>query len=228
MMKMLRIFVLLLLTGVVYPDAGRVSGAEVDPNRWEETIRGFERWDSQNAFPKDSVLFVGSSSIAGWKTRESFGDLPVINRGFGGSHMSELNYYAERIVLPYKPRVILVYEGDNDVASRKRAERVFDDYKKFVKLVHDRLPDTHIVFITIKASGKRWNLWPEMDKANNMIKEFSARDERLGFADCATVLLKDGKPNKSLFQDDYLHLNDKGYSRWTAVVRPIIEKAMRD
>ncbi len=205
-----------------------LSSTEItpDPTRWEETIRQFEQWDAKNAFPKDPVLFVGSSSINMWQTCKSFPDLPVINRGFGGSQTSDALYYTGRIVLPYNPKVIVFYEGDNDIAERKTPQQVFDDYCKFVALVHEKLPRTRIIFITIKPSGSRWNLWPRMSEANNLIKEFSQKGERLYFADCATPLLKDGKPDDSLFLDDHLHLNSTGYEKWTAVLRPIILDAL--
>ena len=97
---------------------GQIKSAENNPSsRWEETIRTFEQWDQKNSFPSDAVLFVGSSSIRLWPTRECFGDFEVINRGFGGSQISDVNYFADRIVLPYQPKVIVFYAGDNDIAT---------------------------------------------------------------------------------------------------------------
>ncbi|MBN1126143.1 MAG: hypothetical protein JXA82_14135 [Sedimentisphaerales bacterium] len=193
--------------------------------RWEEDIRKFEAWDDQNAWPRNPVLFVGSSSIRLWKTRESFPDLPVINRGFGGSQTSDVLYYTERIVLKYRPRLIVLYCGDNDIASGKEPDQVFQDYRTFVSRVHKALPRTRIIYISIKASGARWNLWPKMKQANEMIAELSKKDSRLFYADCATCLLKDGTPDDSLFVKDRLHLNPDGYKVWTGVIKPIIEKA---
>jgi len=202
--------------------------AENPAVRWEETIRQFEQWDRKNTFPSDAVLFVGSSSIRLWPTRECFEGLPVINRGFGGSQISEVNYFAGRIVLCYKPKVIVFYAGDNDVAAGKNARRVFDDYKKFVKLVHAGLPETRIIYVGIKPSRSRWALWPVMNEANMMIKGFSEKDGRLFYFDSAMPLLSsDGKPNVEFFLKDQLHLNDKGYEVWTKLLRPIIEKAFK-
>jgi len=196
--------------------------------KWEETIRQFEQWDRKNTFPSDAVLFVGSSSIRMWPTRECFEGLPVINRGFGGSQISEVNYFARRIVLCYEPKVIVFYAGDNDVAAGKDARRVFDDYKKFIKLVHSELPGIRIIYVGIKPSGSRWSLWPVMNEANMMIKDFSGKDDRLFYFDSATPLLgSDGKPNVEFFLKDQLHLNDKGYEACTKKLRPIIEKAFK-
>jgi len=219
------ILLLIVLCGCVVSFAQDKPAA--DPaGRWEETIRQFEQWDRKNTFPSDAVLFVGSSSIRLWPTRECFEGLPVINRGFGGSQISEVNYFAGRIVLCYEPKVIVFYAGDNDVAAGKNARRVFDDYKKFVKLVHAGLPGTRIIYVGIKPSRSRWSLWPVMNEANMMIKDFSGKNDRLFYFDSATPLLSsDGKPNVEFFLKDQLHLNDKGYEVWTKKLRPIIEIA---
>ncbi len=216
-----------IVTLCIIASCWAVEPADPDPNRFSDAINSFAKWDSKNATPADPILFVGSSSIVMWKTHDCFPDLPVINRGFGGSHMSDLLYYIDRVVMPYDPKAIVVYEGDNDIAGGKSPQRVFSDYKKFVATVHSRFPSTPIIFITIKPSGSRWKLWPEMDKANNLIKKHTKTDKRLYFADLGTPLLDgDGKPDLSLFKDDKLHLNDKGYARWTKTLRPIITKAM--
>jgi lysophospholipase L1-like esterase len=201
--------------------------ADPDPNRFAAEIKAFTEWDSKNAFPSESVLFVGSSSARMWRTRESFPDLPIVNRGFGGSHISDVIYYAEQVVLPYKPRVIVFYAGDNDIAGGKSVRRVAEDYRRFVGLVHASLPTTRIVFITIKPSGQRWPLWPEMNEANTLIQGFCEQDDRLFFVDLATPLLgADGKPKSNLFLSDQLHLNPQGYAIWTKALRPILSSVL--
>ena len=198
------------------------------PERWEETIRTFEDWDSKNSFPSDAVLFVGSSSIRLWPTRECFEEFAVINRGFGGSYISDVSYYVKRIVLRYEPRVIVFYAGDNDIAAGKSAQQVFDDYKVFTKLVHDKLPTTRIIFISIKPSRSRWPLWPAVSQANRMIKDFSGKDGRLFYFDGAGPLLDgDGQPNLELFLPDKLHLNARGYDVWTKLLCPVIKEALK-
>ena len=196
-------------------------------NPWEKTIQVFEEWDRKNSFPSDAVLFVGSSSIRMWPTRECFGQFDVINRGFGGSQISDVNYFAERIVLCYEPKVIVFYAGDNDIAAGKSALRVFEDYKKFVELVRKKLPETPIIFISIKPSQSRWSVWPVMNEANMLIEDFSETDDRLFYLDAATPLLtKGGKPNQKLLLKDNLHLNSKGYELWTRLLEPVIEGAL--
>ncbi|MBN1765262.1 MAG: hypothetical protein JW860_08400 [Sedimentisphaerales bacterium] len=198
-------------------------------NMWEKDIQRFEGWDRQNAWPGEPVLFVGSSSIRMWQTRESFPKLPVMNRGFGGSQISDVNYFLERIVFVYKARLIVFYCGDNDIAGGKSAETVLGDYQTFVRRVQKELPETKIIYISIKPSGSRWEYWPEMERANKLIDEFCDKDERLFYVDGAGCLLgEDGKPKEELFLEDRLHMNAKGYEVWTGILRPVIEKAWKE
>jgi len=190
-------------------------------SRWEKTIQEFEKWDAKNAWPKTPVLFAGSSSIRMWPSRESFPEVPVINRGFGGSQISEVNYFIDRIVLKYKPKLIVFYCGDNDINAGKTPAQVCDDYRQFVSRVQKDLPKTKIIYLSIKPSGARWNLWPKMKQANEMIRTFSKKNKRLYYADCATCLLTEkGVPNDELFLKDRLHLNEKGYAKWKKVLEP--------
>jgi len=220
---------LLLLISLVVPSVSLAGNppADPDPNRFAKEIGAFRDLDSKNSVPADPVLFLGSSSIRLWRTHDSFPVLPVINRGFGGSHISDVIYFAERVLLPYKPRVIVFYAGDNDIAAGKSAGRVFDDYRRFVDLVHQRLPATRIIFLAIKPSTQRWSLWPEMKRANELIQAFSQEDQRRFFADVATPLLgPDGTPDDSLFLEDKLHLNSKGYEVWTRALGPLLQKVL--
>ena len=198
-----------------------------DPQRFEQEIARFEAWDRKNAGPDQPALFVGSSSIRMWETRVSFPQFPVINRGFGGAHISDVSHFAERIVLPYKAPVIVFYAGDNDIAGGKTADRVRDDYERFVKLVRAKQPQTTIVYLPIKPSIARWNFWPEMRKANALIEEYSRSDERLLYVDLATPMLRDdGQPSASLFLEDGLHLNEEGYRLWSKILAPVIDRCV--
>lgn len=218
---------LLVLLSVVSCVFAKDTVGDPDPNRFAGEIKVFAEWDSKNATPPEPVLFAGSSSARLWRTHESFPDLPVVNRGFGGSHISDVIHYAEQVILPYKPRVIVFYAGDNDIAGGKSPQRVAEDYRRFVKLVHATLPTAKIVFVTIKPSGQRWSLWPRMNEANTLIRNFCDQDERLFFADLATPLLGgDGQPRPELFLADQLHLNPQGYAVWTQSLRPILHKIL--
>jgi len=193
-------------------------------NPWEEDIRRFEKADSLRPPHRGAILFVGSSSIRMWETlQEDFPGLQVINRGFGGSELSDAVHFADRIILPYKPRIIIVYAGDNDLANGKAPEQILADYRRLVDLVHESLPKTRIGYISIKPSLARWNLVSKIRKANALIRDYSAHDSLLSFIDIFTPMLgKDGTPRKELFAPDGLHLNATGYVLWTNAVRPFL------
>jgi len=192
-----------------------------DPARFTADIAAFEAWDRQNSAPQGAVLFVGSSSIRMWQTAECFPGLAVINRGFGGSHASDVNHFAERIVLKYAPRTIGFYAGDNDLAGGKSPEQVAGDFEKLVDIVHAMLPDTHIIYLPVKPSLARWQLWPKMQETNALVKKFADGEERLTYIDTAMPMLgTDGRPRPEIFLDDGLHMNADGYKVWTELLRP--------
>jgi lysophospholipase L1-like esterase len=190
-----------------------------DPARFTADIAAFEAWDRQNSAPKDAILFVGSSSIRMWQTADCFPDLAVINRGFGGSHASDVNHFAKRIVLKYAPRAIVFYAGDNDLADGKSPEQVAEDFQDFVELVHARLPDTKIIYLPVKPSLARWKIWPHMKATNALVKQLVDSNFHLAYIDTATPMLgPDGKPRREIFREDGLHMNDKGYQIWTQLL----------
>jgi lysophospholipase L1-like esterase/predicted small lipoprotein YifL len=191
-----------------------------DPLRFQPDILALEAWDRQNSPPRDAVLFVGSSSIRMWPTAESFPDLAVINRGFGGSHASDVNHFAERIVLKYAPRMIVYYAGDNDIADGKSPQQVAGDFERFVALVHAKLPDTEIIYLPIKPSLARRQLWPQMQATNALVAEFIRGKQQLAYVDTATPMLgPNGEPRGELFLEDGLHMNAQGYQIWSDLLR---------
>ena len=193
--------------------------------KWEADIRKFEQADSVQPPPKGAILFVGSSSIRLWETlQKDFPGYHVINRGFGGSELGDALYFADRIILPYKPRTILVYAGDNDIANGKTPDQIFDTYKQLVQLIHQKLPKARIGYIAIKPSIARWNLIEKIKSTNELIQKYSGQDRLLMFIDVYTPMLgKDGNPRKELFAPDGLHLNREGYTLWKNVVGPALK-----
>lgn len=196
-----------------------------DPTRYERDMLRFERADAENYPPPGCVIFLGSSSIKGWKTlQEDFPKLDVINRGYGGSQVSDAIYYAERIVVPYHPTAIVLYAGDNDIGG-KGADVVVADFKEFVRTVHSHIGPRAIYFIAIKPSLARWKLWPEMKEANAAIEQWAATRDAVYYIDIATPMLgEDGKPRTELFQEDGLHMTREGYTIWTEAVKPKITR----
>ncbi len=219
----------LALTALVAGIAGLFlpqARAEEKPDfaRWEKEITAFERKDKEKAPPKNAVLFVGSSSIRLWDLAKSFPGMTTINRGFGGSQLADSVHFAPRIVLKYEPRIIVLYAGDNDIAAGKTPKQVHADFQAFVQTVHKTLPKTLIVFLPIKPSLRRWGLIEPIRKANALIETECEKDKRLLYIDVATPILgKDGKPRPELFAKDGLHLNEKGYALWAAILKPRLE-----
>jgi len=190
-------------------------------SRWEKAIRAFEAADKTSPPPAGQILFLGSSSIRRWDTAKSFPAHRTINRGFGGSQVSDSVAFVDRIVIPYRPRVIVFYAGDNDIKAGESPETVLADYRKLVAAVHAKLPKTRFVYVAIKPSLARWKLWPKMKQTNTLIRALGKDDPRLSFVDVATPMLApNGKPKKDLFAKDGLHLSDKGYALWKTLVLP--------
>lgn len=203
--------------------SSRPSSSPLDAAFFEKQILAFEAADAEAMPPAGVIVFAGSSSIRMWKTlSRDMAPLPVVNRGFGGSHLAHLVYNARRIITPYRPSKVLVYAGDNDLAkgSPKTAEVVLHDYQKLVALIHADVPDSEILFLAIKPSLARWDRWPEMERANSLIARFCDSDPKLVYVDVASPLIaNDGEPRDDVFLGDGLHLNATGYAAWTRVVR---------
>ncbi len=196
-----------------------------DPARFADEIGRLVEWDRKNSFPKDAILFVGSSSIRAWSTHESFPQWPVINRGFGGSHIRDVNHYFKQVVEPYRAKVIVFYAGDNDIAAGVTPEQVRDDFAAFVRLVRAAQPETPIVFLSIKPSQSRWEYWARTQEANALIRALAEKDGTLTYVDAGTPLLgAGGEPRAELYKDDRLHLNDAGYAVWTRALTSVLEK----
>ena len=219
--KILRLVILFSLLSMT------TFASDHDSKRWENSISRFESADKKQMPAPGGVLFIGSSSIRRWKSlKDDFAKFQVINRGFGGSHIADSIHFAKRIVLPYKPKQIVIYAGDNDVAAGKSPETILADFQQFVKVVHAKLPKTLISFITIKPSLSRWKLSGKMAKANTLVRRACANDQRLGYIDIWQPMLDDNrKPNPDLFVRDGLHINDKGYELWASIVRQHLEKS---
>jgi len=201
----------------------RLAQEKKPENKWEKDIRAFEEQDRKSPPPRNAILFVGSSSIRMWKLPQYFPGLTAINRGFGGSQISDSVEFAPRIVIPCRPKIIVFYAGDNDIAAGKTPRTLLKDFKAFAKIVHRNLPDTPIIFISIKPSIQRWKLIGQIREANKLIRAFIATDKRLRYLDVEPPMLgDDGKPRPELFVADGLHLNDAGYKLWTSLLLPFL------
>jgi lysophospholipase L1-like esterase len=192
-------------------------------NKWEPNIRKFEAADAKKMPAPGGIVFVGSSSMVFWKTDEGFPGLGIINRGFGGSETSDSLEFADRIILKYKPRIVAIYAGDNDIARGKSVDTVVNDTKKLFAKIHEALPETKIIYVAIKPSLARWELVDQMRAANERIKKIAGKDDRIQFLDIDTPSLgPNGKPRRELFIKDGLHLSQAGYDIWNDLMRPLL------
>jgi lysophospholipase L1-like esterase len=195
------------------------------PEKWTAAIDKFTAADATNPPPRNAVVFVGSSSIVKWSSlAQDFPAVKVINRGFGGSELADSAFYVDRIVIPYQPRTVVLYAGDNDLNAGKTPETVLADFKEFARKIHAALPQTRIVYIAIKPSPSRWKNKDNIVRTNQLIAAECAKDKRFAFADIYQPMLDaKGQPRPELFVKDMLHINEAGYAIWKPVVAPLLK-----
>jgi lysophospholipase L1-like esterase len=199
-----------------------LTGAEQPGSqRWERDIRAFEAADRVSRPAQDAILFIGSSTIRRWTTlAQDFPEYKVLNRGFGGCQIADCAYYADRIVIPYKPRLIVLRAGGNDIHAGETPEQVRDDFRAFVEKVRAKLPKVRIAYMTIDATPARWANVEREKKANQLIKECITRGENMDFIDTGDATMSaEGKPRAELFVKDRLHFNAEGYKILAGVIR---------
>ncbi len=202
-----------------------VSAQTAQPAFWTE-IAEFKHRDSIQRPPVNAILFVGSSSFRKWTNVQSaFPGYPIVNRGFGGSTLDDVIRYAGDIIYPYHPREVVIYCGDNDLAAGKPAKKVYKRFVKLYDMIRKRLGNIDIVYVSIKPSPSREKLMPEMEEANDLIRNFIAERSHASFVDVYHLMLNaQGQPIDSLFVADKLHMNEKGYKIWQQAILPYLDK----
>jgi lysophospholipase L1-like esterase len=196
-----------------------------DQDRWESAIKKFEDSDKVTPPPRNAIVFIGASSIVRWNLPDAFPELGprAINRGFGGSLASDSTRYADRIVIPYKPGIVVFYAGDNDVEANHTPEQIAGDFTAFEQKVHAALPATQIIFISIKPSVRRWPWIEQIKGANALVRKYCETHPHLTFLDIAPPMIgADGKPRKELLLEDGLHMTTAGYAIWNDALRPLL------
>jgi lysophospholipase L1-like esterase len=211
---------------VVFAVSSLGAQTQADPSKWEAEIQAFEAADKTNPPPRDTIVFVGSSSIRLWKTlAQDFPESKVVNRGFGGSQIEDSTAFAERIILRYHPKAVVLYAGDNDIAAGKPPEEVAADFKGFVRKIHTAAKGVKITFISIKPSPARWQLVEKIRSANRMIEDYCKQEAELGYIDVFNPMLDaEAKPRADLFVADKLHMNPSGYALWRRIIKPRLEE----
>jgi lysophospholipase L1-like esterase len=192
--------------------------------RWESDIRAMQERDRLAPSAPGGVLFVGSSSIRLWPLRQYFPELNTINQGFGGSYLSDSLYYAGRIVIPYKPRIVVTYAGENDIDAGASASAVARDFAKFAVEVQWALPRTTLIFISMKPGITRAGIAGVIHEANHRIRTYCGTHPGLTYLDIEPLMLAaDGRPRPDLFMSDGIHLSPAGYRIWSDALRPLLQ-----
>ena len=226
-MTVRRMIVLLPLAGLLFSGCASDRHATRPAHnfdKWEREISAYEQSDRTNPPPKGAILFVGSSTIRLWTNLPAeFPNHHIINRGFGGSEIVDSTHFASRIIFPYEPRMVLLRAGGNDLWAGKTAKEVFADFREFAKTVHERLPATEIVYISLSPSIARWSQSGKELALNRMVRRFIRGKRYLIYLETYSLPLgPDGQPRPELFRADKLHFSAEGYTLLAEKVRTVL------
>lgn len=222
-MKIYRIFFLLTVcVSMVF-----TSCAQQTTKPFYKDIQEFKRTDKENPPPAHAIVFVGSSSFTMWRdVQKYFPEYPIINRGFGGSTLAQAIEYADDIITAYHPKQVVIYSGENDLATGKTtANDVVVRFKTLFKKIRAKVPNANIVYVSMKPSPSRQQMMPAMKDANGRIKEFLSKDKNAAFVDVFSLMLDSaGNPRPELFKEDMLHMKKAGYQIWKEAIQPVLMK----
>jgi lysophospholipase L1-like esterase len=197
--------------------------------RFDKEIAEFEAADKEAMPPKCATLFVGSSTIRRWTTlKEDFPGRTVINRGFGGSTLWEVDSYFSRVVTPYHPKEIVFYAGDNDLAAGRTPDDVFADFAAFMRMKDQQLGKTPVYFISVKPSILRWSMQLQMTEVNARVREMAEKRDDLMLINIVQAMLNPDGSLKNIFVEDNLHMKPEGYAIWTPIVKKALDTGQKD
>ncbi|MXY23425.1 MAG: G-D-S-L family lipolytic protein [Acidobacteria bacterium] len=221
-----RIAVLLVLA-LGFTTLAAAQTQTIDPTRFEEAIQAFEAEDRAMMPPEGAIVVTGSSSIRRWhpSLKQDLAPLTVIPRGFGGSTMQDLEYFLDRIVLKYKPRAVVIYEGDNDTAYGVAPEEIVGRLESIVDRIHAEVPEARVYVMSVKPSLARVDVWDKAQEANALSQRFADSHDLVSYIDVANPFLQsNGQVMDDIFIDDGLHLNEKGTEIWASTIKAALMK----
>lgn len=224
-LKQLKTITLFLVFWGMFNLSGLAQNTNNPEVVWGKSILQFEKQDSVSLPKTDGILFLGSSSFTIWKDVQNyFPGKNIINRGFGGSQMSDILYFKERLILPYHPKQLVIYEGENDIASGEKPDSILSELARLVTWTRKQIPGIRITVVSMKPSPRRWELKEPMLEMNTRLTQFAAEGKNIDFVNIWDVLLgTDGKPVKENYLDDTLHLNTNGYKIWQKALAPFLD-----
>lgn len=204
--------------------AVNLAAKDPDPKRWEGAIAKFEKDDADNPPAKGGVVFTGSSSIALWKDVDKhFPQHKVLNRGFGGSMLPDVNYFVERIVVKHQPKTVVLFCGGNDLNAGHSPKQVLGDFQTFYRTIQGKSPETRVIYLSIHLPPSRVKQAARIDEANTLIAAECKANPKLAYLNIHDLMLgKDGQPNPDLYRDS-LHPNAKAYELWAERLRPALK-----
>ncbi len=193
--------------------------------KYEKEIVAIEKKLKDHPPSPDTVFFVGSSTIRMWDLNKSFPGMKAVNAGFGGSQIRDATHFAPRIILPFAPKTIVFYSGDNDISGKRTPAQVIEDFQAFVEVIHKKNPGTRIIFLGIKPSISREKQFETQKEANKLVADYCSKNPKLLFVDTVPLIMDaSGKPTKELFAKDGLHLSPLGYEGWSEKLKGILSK----
>ena len=201
-----------------------------DPKRFYNEIKSELEESPFKKSDKPLIVFSGSSSIRFWiDLDKDFIEYDILNRGFGGSIFSDLNYFINELIIKHNPDLIVLYEGDNDIAFNIPTKYIYDDFKKSYELIREKNENVPIIYIAPKPSPARWDKKNKYDELNNLIKEFCKMKQRTYYFDTWSIMIdNEGNIPKKYFWTDMLHMNKSGYQIWKKNLKPLINKILNN
>lgn len=223
MLNFQKIMCFIVLMGFTFSVA--YSQKLTQSEKWELKLKAYEKKDSLNPPPNNHILFIGSSTVENWRSLEKdFSIYNVLNRGVSGTKMVDLYHFRERLISPYHPTKIFIYEGDNDIALGWSPDSIRNVFIDLFHYIREQKPDATIYMVSIKPSPSRLKYKDSLLRTNKLLKDFIEKQNNAGYIDVYTPMLRDGEIVPDYYREDKLHLTSQGYEIWRQEIGPYIKK----